>query len=160
MSIRPAKFADIPRLTELVKEGYERCKYKDLGAVDEKAAKGLFMHAIQRHGLQTEGGACVFVAERNGKVEGYIIGVLARVYHVGDHLEASDLHFFQSENGNPADAVRLFGAYIKWASGNKKVVIARNGATDIIDPDWSRAAKLFERAGFVQSGVIYERRLP
>lgn len=156
MSVRPARFGDIPALYALMEEMHGRSIYRDVDEIDERECKRLFMGCIQRHGQTNEGGCLVLVAERDGKVEGFIIGMLDRLYHVGRKLVATDLFFYVSERGDPRDAGRLLDEMIAWAAGAKNVVAIRPGITDAIDPD-CRARALYERRGFRKAGVIYER---
>ena len=158
MTCRPAKFGDIPRLTELMEQAYRRSKYRDRTPVNVKEIKALMMHAIQRHGLAQDGGACVFVSEHQGAVDGFIAGLLERVYHVGDKLSAADVFFYVAPDGSPGSADGLIDAYVDWAIGIEAVIEIRLGATDIIQ-DYQRTAALYRRKGFIQTGVIYERRL-
>lgn len=158
MTCRAAKFGDIPRLTELLEQAYRRSKYRDRTTVSVKEIKSLMMQAIQRHGLAQAGGACVFVSEHHDAVDGFIAGLLERIYHVGDRLSATDFFFYVDPDGSPASASGLIDAFIDWALGIEGVIEIRLGATDIIQ-DYQRTAALYRRKGFVQTGVIYERRL-
>lgn len=155
--IRPAKFGDIPRLAELLAEMHERSCYATVAAVDLRAAKALFVQAIQRHGSGTAGAMCAYVADSGSRVEGFVIGLLDRLYHVGDQLMASDLFLYVSPNGDPRDFARLFDALDQWAAANPNVLECRLGITDAITP-WQRTAQLYRRKGYRQSGAIYERR--
>ncbi len=155
--VRKAKFGDIPRLTELLEQGYQRSKYRDRGSVSTKEIKALLVNAIQRHGLTSAGGACVFVSEHQGVVDGFIAGLLDRVYHIGDKLSATDLFLYVAPDGSPTSAGGLIDAFVDWALDNEAVVEIRLAATDIIQ-DYERTAALYRRKGFIQTGVIYERR--
>ena len=155
--VREAKFGDIPRLAELLEQGYQRSKYRDRSSVSAKESKALLVNAIQRHGLTSAGGACVFVSEHEGAVDGFIAGLFDRVYHIGDRLSASDIFFYVAPDGSPTSAGHLADAFIEWALDNEKVITMLLSATDIIQ-DYERVAALFRRKGFTQTGVIYERR--
>ncbi len=112
MAVRPAKFGDIPAIADLLKEAHGRSKYASLSGFDMKAAKGLAMHAIQRHGLLANGGACAFVVDTPAaietapapRVQGFLLGIVQPLYLLGDALEAQDLHFLCA-NGAPVDFV-------------------------------------------------------
>lgn len=157
MTVRPARFGDIPILTELLEQAYRRSKYRDRTPVSIKEAKALLVQAIQRHGLAAAGGACVFVSEHDGAVDGFISGLLDRVYHIGEKLSATDFFFYVAPDGSPASAGGLIDAFVDWALGIEAVIEIRLGATDIIQ-DYERTAALYRRKGFIQTGVIYERR--
>lgn len=157
MVIRQAKFADLPRLIELLREMHGRSRYRDRGEVDEKAARSLLMTSMQRHGLKACGGTCVFVAE-DQNIQGMIVGIADRVYHVGTKLWATDLYFYVAEGADPRFAEGLYDAFTGWAEGMPDVVDIRNGATDAIG-DFDRVAQFYKRKGLKQVGVIHERRI-
>ena len=157
MTVRPAKFGDINRLAELLEQGYQRSKYRDRGSIIIKETKALLVNAIQRHGLKSAGGSCVFVSEHDGLVDGFIAGLLDRVYHIGDKLSATDFFFYVAPDGSPTSAGGLIDAFIDWALDIETVAEIRLAATDIIQ-DYERTAALYRRKGFTQTGVIYERR--
>ena len=157
MTCRPAKYSDIPRLTELLEQAHRRSKYRDRMSVSVKEIKALVIQAIQRHGLASAGGACVFVSEHEGAVDGFIAGLLERVYHIGEKLSATDFFFYVAPDGSPASAGGLLDAFIDWALGVDEMIEMRLGATDAIQ-DYERTAALYRRKGFTQTGVIYERR--
>ena len=157
MTCRPARFGDIPRLAELLEQAHQRSKYRDRTTVNVKEIKALMMQSIQRHGLAQAGGSCIFVTEHQGAVDGFIAGLLERVYHVGDKLSATDFFFYVAPDGSPASAGGLIDAFVDWARGVEAVIEIRLGATDIIQ-DYQRTAALYRRKGFIQTGVIYERR--
>lgn len=157
MTVRVARFGDIPKIAALLEEGYRRSKYRDLGTMSAKEAKALLVQAIQRHGLKTVGGSSVFVSEHEGAVDGFIVGMLDRVYHVGNKLWANDVFFYVTPKGSPRSAGRLFDAFLDWADSIENAVLIQGSATDIIQ-DYDKVAALYRRKGMVQTGVIYERR--
>jgi hypothetical protein len=157
MTIRTANFADVPRLAELVQDGYARSIYAGRGSIDVKATKALMVSSIQRHGHKGEGGTLVLVAEHNGAVEGFMIGILNRVYAVLDKLMASDFMLYCSERADPADAGKLIRRLQDWGRKNPEVIEIVMGLHSLIEP-WQRAAPLYERAGMTQTGAIYEMR--
>lgn len=154
--IRAAKFADLPKIADLMTEMYERSKYKARDEIDMKEAKALVMQSIQRHGLKTLGGTCVYVIEGEGKLDGFIIGVLKRTYDIGKKLQATDWFFYAREGVEPRSPIALFDKYLAWAEAIPDLVSLVNGATDAIG-DPGRVEFLYRRRGFVQCGVIYER---
>lgn len=157
--IRDAKFADVMALTALLCEAHARSKYAGLGNVDMAEAKRLLCASIQRHGGQHDGATLVLVAEDADKrLCGLFLGMLQRVYHIGDILEATDVFFYLAEGADPRDAKRMLDTFTAWAEGAPKVVTIRHGVTDIMG-DHERTERLFRRRGMARSGVIYERRV-
>ena len=129
--IRVAKFGDIPRLVEIIKEAHAATKYKDLCEIDEKETKALLLNAIRNHGGQHEGSTFVAVAENKGKVEGYIIGILQRFYDVTDKLEATDWQWLCTKDVQPSDPIKLVKAMHKWAGKNPKCIAIFQANTDL-----------------------------
>lgn len=156
--IRQARFVDVQAMAAMMQEAHARSIYRDLDEIDAPAMKRLFVSAVQQHGKPGEGGTCAFVAEPGGQVEGFIVGVLQRVYHVGKRLSASDLFFLTRPDADPRSAVGLLGAFLDWAEGNPKVVEIQMGATSALG-DWRHAGRLYERRGLEQCGGIYRRSI-
>lgn len=158
MSIRPATFSDIPKMTALLQDGYERSKYVDRGRVDAQEAKQLLLGAVQRMEVRGVGGACVYVAEKDGELTGLIVGMTERVYHIGDRLRATDLFFYTKEDAPKVTALALMKAFEAWATSNRKVIEIVLGVTDIVgDPE--RLARVYEKRGYARCGVMLERRI-
>lgn len=158
MAIRGARFSDIPRLLELMAEGHRRSRYAQVCAMSRDAAKQLLMGALQRTEVKGPGGTLVHVAEAGSTVEGFIIGVTDRVYHVGEALSATDLLFYVSARAGRLDFVRLFEAFEAWALANPRVIEIRPGITDIVDGDAAaKLGSLYERRGYQRCGAIYQR---
>ena len=114
---RTAKFGDIPRIAELLEQGAQRSKYRGRASFDVTVAKALLVNAIQRHGAVGVGGTCVFVTEHDGMIDGVIVGVLDRVYHVFDKLSAADLVFYVAPDGSAKSWGRLIDAFNEWVDG-------------------------------------------
>lgn len=151
--IRPATFGDIPRLVSILEDAHARSHYAESSVnVDAKEAKRILVNAIQRHGTKN-GGSFVMVAETAGKVEGFILGVVARIYHVGDRLMASDLFWICTPDVDPRDPVRLMKAMIAWAKTCPGVVEVQVGSTSVVqDPE--KSARILEAIGMKPYGLI------
>lgn len=154
--IRPAKFGDIPRLLALLHEMHARSVYRDRDEIDDREAKSILMSAIQNDGGGAQSRTRVLVAERDGTVEGFIVGVTERVYHIGRRYWATDLWFYVSGRGGPRDAPELRDGFLAWADGNPHVIDIKPAVTNAIVDD-RRAGRLWERRGFVRCGSIYSR---
>ncbi len=139
-------------------EMYEKSIYRDDCEFDEKAAKALLVRSIQRHGGRQDGSMFVFVAERAGVVEGFIIAALSRLYGIGTKLLAADTHFYCSQRAHARDAFKLIGAYKAWAAENEQVIEIDLCATDAVG-DFRRTEKLYRRMGFQPFGVILSMRV-
>lgn len=155
MTIRPALYADIPRLIELFKEGHQRSRFA-AWPMDLPAAKQLLMNSIQCREQKGPGGSCLFVAERNGVIVGFIMGLLERCYHVGVPLMANDVYLYASKGrGLMACAEGLVDAYTAWASANPRVIKINLCFSDFI-PGAARVARIYERKGYRRCGAIFE----
>lgn len=157
MSIRAAKFADVPALAGLLVEAHGRSVYAGtVVEVDPKEARALLVRSIQRHGGETCGSTLVLVAERDGMVSGVLLAVLDRILGIGTKLYATDVFFVCSPLVEAADPPAMLGAFSEWALRNPRVYEIVCGVTNVIgDPD--RSGKLYERAGFARIGSIYRK---
>jgi hypothetical protein len=154
--IRAARFADIPRLTDLLCEMHDHSKYAGVVEVSRPAAQGLLQNAIRRHDGEHDGGALVMVDEQAGEIEGFIVGVLNRVYLIGDKLAANDLFLHTTGKAGGLSALKLLAAYVAWADRNPKVHEIKLSWTDTM-PGAERIGMVYERMGFARCGAIYER---
>lgn len=158
MAVRDAKFVDIPRIVELMEEAHQQSVYAQVTTFDAQEARQLLARALQRHGHMNNGGSLVLVAERNGIVEGFMIGILDSVYPCLKELVATDLLFIVSGRADGRDAGRMLRRLMQWAERNPKVVEIRLGVVGAIR-DWKRTSKLYTRYGFEQYGAIFRRGL-
>ena len=152
--IRKAKSQDIPAITALMVEGYERSKYRDIDTIDVKEAKALIFNAIQRHGLKKEGGCCVFVIDRDG-IQGFCVGALERLLNVGTRLKARDLFTYVRPGTHGLESIKLVSAYLNWAKEIPNLALVGFDPTDILG-DKERIAKFFGLFGFKEMGVMME----
>lgn len=156
--IRPARFADIPVLARLLREMHGRSTYAGRATLDDRTSKAFLMNALQRNGGRAPGATLCVVAERGGEVVGFLLGLIDHCYHVLAELYATDLFFYVSAKGDPFDASRLLGAFLKWAETNPRVIEIRMGITDALgDPE--RTSVLYERYGLERSGLMYGKLL-
>lgn len=156
MAIRDACFIDIPRLAELAVEFWQRSIYAHNTTLDVIEFKQLMARALHRNGHQNEGGSLVLVAEKGGQIEGFLVGLLDRVYPCLNKLMATDLLFILSERVDGRDAAKMLKRLMAWAESNPKVIEVHLGVTSAIG-DWQRTAKLYERLGLEQHGAMFRR---
>jgi len=152
--IRPAKFADIPAMARLLDEMFQQSIYVGHDEPDMKVAKGLLMHALQRHGSPGYSGTNVMVADAGGTVEAMLVGVTDRVYHIGHLMTATDLYYYASPRAGARAAIELIDNFLDWAESNPKVVEICLGATNAVG-DYNRTEVLYRRKGLEQMGVMY-----
>lgn len=154
--IRPAKFVDTMRIVELMHEMHGKSRYRDIDKVNEKHAHRLIAQCIQRHGHAHAGGALVLVAVRDMKVEGFFVGMLDHLYHLGSKLMAQDVFLYTSAKADPLDFMRMLRAYVKWAEANPKVAEIKLSHTDAIEGA-DKLDMIYEGLGFRRCGHIFER---
>ncbi len=154
MSVRAANFRDIPALARFYEESHQRSIYAERATFDLIEAKQLFVRTIQRHGHLNSGGTLVLVSEKDGAIEGFMIGILDHIYPCLKELIATDLLIIASERADPRDARTILKQLIDWAQKNPKVIEIRLGVTGAIGK-WERTGKLYERIGLQQCGGIY-----
>ncbi len=160
MSVRTARYGDTPRLVEILQQGHKESKYADRGKVDVEEAKQVLMGAMQREGSLGPGGTCCLVAETEGVVEGLLFGITERVYHIGDRLMATDVFWYVTDAARAIDSLELFNAFERWALGHPKVIEIHLGITTALNDDkrLERMAKMYEKAGYVRAGLMFEKR--
>jgi len=156
MTVRTAKFTDIPAILSMLEEMYEKSVYKGRDEIEPREARRLITTSLQRHGQMGPGGACVFVCGPEGAANGFIIGILDRIYHIGKKLMATDLYWYASDDASRKDAIALFDTYCVWADTNPRVLEIKPGATDAVG-DYRRTEIIFKRKGFRQCGSIWVR---
>ena len=148
--------SDIVRIRELFTEMHAASKYAGHVAIDQVALQKALMAFMMRNGHTNEGGCLVTVAERDGVVEGFMVGLLDRIYHIGDKFVANDVYLYASERCDPVNVSQMVDAYITWAIDNPRVYEVVLSWSDAI-PGAERMAKLFRRKKFRLCGEIWER---
>lgn len=155
--IRRATASDLPRLYDLLLEIQQKSKYFPDIEVDERAARSLLMTGIQRNGSMHDGGSLMLVEERSGNVEGFIMGMLDRIYHIGTRLCANDIYLYCTDAASKTAALRLAKGYIDWAMGNPKVAKIMLSWTDALGVDGESIGRMYGGLGFHKVGEIWER---
>lgn len=159
MSLRAGKFADIPRLVDLLHDMHRRSRYADCAAgdADVKEAKATLMQAMQRHGLKKAGGTCVFVWDSADRLDAFVVGSLQKVYLLLPILEATDIWWYAREDAPPKAGPAVFDAYLAWASDMGASEI-RAGVTDAI-MDHRKLDRFYRRRGFGRDGALHRKEL-
>lgn len=156
--IRPARLDDLTRLYALVLEMHQATEYPARGiGVSETAAKALLRDAVSRNGRTNDGGTLLNVIDVGGHLVGFHLGVLQRVYLIGDRLEAQDAYLFCGKGAPSSGAARLVDAYVAWAESNPKVAEIALSFTNAGGARVAKLAKLYERRGFKRVGEIWKR---
>ncbi len=153
--IRAAKSVDTHALVGLLSDVHAETCYASL-KMDEHFARRLFAQMAQRHGGSHEGSTCLFISEEDGKPNGFIAGMLDRVYHVGEMLWASDVYLHVSKGAPPRVLMGLLKAYTQWADNNPNVYEVRLSSSDATTQG-QRMDGVYEWLGFEECGRTYRR---
>lgn len=154
--IRRALVHDIPAIEEMISEMLAASKYAGRMKLRAKDMRQMLMSLWQSQNRPGIGGSYLRVAERDGKIVGFMAGILQAVYFVGDKLAAEDVYLYVRPKGGATTASRLVDDYSAWAHANPKVIEVKLSWTDAL-PGASRIGDLYERKGFSRSGAIYDR---
>lgn len=158
MTVRVAKFVDIPAIAAMGAKMHERSIYGQLASYDEELAKQLCARSMQRHGHQNYGGTYFLVSETDGEVRGFIIALLDQVYPCVEALGVTDLLFGGADKMPPRDAITMVKQVIAWGEANPKVVEIHLGVTDAMTgEDWTRVGAMYEHLGLTRCGGMYRR---
>lgn len=153
MTVRAARFTDIPAIVGIMDRAHRRSEYADL-TFDKEAAKQLLVRSIQRHGHMNYNGTLVLVSESQRTVRGFVIGVIDHVYPCLMEYRVTDLFFIFDEGADARDPRRMVRSLRVWAEDNPKVHELVLGATGAIN-EWERTGKLYEHAGMQRYGGMW-----
>lgn len=159
MTIRPARAADIMRLLEIVEEGHRKSIYALKGNVDRDYTRQLFLRAVHMHGHSHANATFFLVSEKDGRIEGYFLGLLDRIYQVGDKLQAIDIHFYLNDYADRRDAFQMVKQFVAWGEGNANVIEIMMSKTDILSDDDVGFERLLARKDFRRCGALYRKTI-
>ncbi len=143
--IRNATLIDIPRMVELAERFHAESALAHLPFNRDKLARVMAGLIDYRKGL-------AIVAVRNGEVIGGFLGV-AEEHFFSDAAFSFDLcTFIAPEHRGGFAAVALLRAYVRWAKARGVAEINAGVASGI---DHDTAIAVFERVGFVRTGVTF-----
>lgn len=155
--IRAALPSDFPRIKALFAEMHEGSKFAGRTAISDRALHDLLLMALGNRNRPIAGGTHFSVATKKDRVEGFMIGMLDRVYHIGTKLVAQDMFLHVTKDGFKTDVSRLIDDYLSWANSNPNVIEINLSWTDAL-PGAERVSNLYQRKGFVCVGGIYQRQ--
>lgn len=145
--IRAATAADTPVLIEMGRALHDESKrYSERGFAPEKLealARSLFGTAT------TEGEGGAFVAEKDGKVIGMLIGFVREQWFSYDKLASDYTFYVRPEHRGSMAAVRLIKAFEAWAISKGAVDILPGVSTMIAS---ERARDLYLALGYEHYG--------
>lgn len=159
MTIRDAKFVDVPRIVALMREQHVLSRYRNTPVqVDEVWTRQFLTQSIMRHGNGQTGGTLVLVAERDGQIEGIFLGILDRILGIGSMLYGTDVFYYLTDKADPRDGLRMIDTFTAWCDGNPLVYEIVPGVTDVFGEEYpEKVGRIYEAKGFRPCGRIYQR---
>lgn len=157
-TIRPANFVDIPLIVDLARDALARSRFAAFANLDIMKVKANCIDCIhaQRPAPPEVGGPALFVAERDGRLDGCFLGTVTPLYFGTDAMVGSNVFFYVRHDALPSTAFRLLRAFEAWARAAPDLAMFRYGFSDAIG-DPAQTARLFEATGCRQVGFIYEK---
>lgn len=144
--IREAKVDDITRIINLGGEIIRQSKYlPDYQPLKARKALALFINAAK---------SCVFVAEVEGQVEGFIIGAVDD-YWWSSAQYASDMGFYVSEQhrGFAKPLINAFEEWVKRFPKVRDITLAVSSGVEGVE----RTGRFYQRLGYEQVGGMYTK---
>lgn len=157
MTVRPAKASDIMRVLVIADEARRNSVYAQRCPIDRGYAQKFFAKAVHTHGFHHHGGTFFLVSERNGMVEGYFLGVLDRIYQIGERLVALEVHTLLSPRASRRDWSVMVSRFIAWAEGNDDVLEIFMAQSTLMGTEDRRYATALKRKGFAHCGTNFIR---
>ena len=155
MTVRLARFQDIPALVDLFQDGLARSKYADGLEMDVDQAKSLLLNCISAQ--TSEPGLCVaLVADGPDRLDGVFLGVCTALYEALPVRVASNVMWFVRPDADARAGVKLLTAFEAWAARSEGKTLVRVGLSDTMT-DPKKVAPLLQRNGFRISGLIFEK---
>lgn len=155
---RAARAIDIPAIEALVRDQHARSKYAGRVEISDKVMRSLFEAAVAGQNQTGPQATFLRVAEEDGRIVAFMLGTLARVYHIGNKLAAMDMFLCAYADAKATHALRLVSEYLEWAKSNPKVIEIILSWHNAL-PGAERMAQVFEHKGMVKVGEMYELRL-
>lgn len=160
MILRRPRMIDVPALAQMLVDLHPRTRFVEMGEARLDVAKRVLAQAIQRHGGTTDGGSFVGIVETGeGVICGLMVGVLQRVYLIGDKLYASDVFLVAAPDAPLSVLPTLLNGFLNWAESAPDCVEIQLTWSDAL-PSGYRMAPVYRRLGFERSGEMYRRATP
>lgn len=144
--IRNATAGDIPALIELGARMYLESRYAENSLFDGQKCADLAKHLI------AEPLGCVFVAERDGRVIGWLAGGIAEQWFSRKLMAFEYGLFIAPEHRGGSAGPRLAKAFIEWAGDSGAAVINMGITTGVHE---ERTGAMYERLGLSRTGLLY-----
>lgn len=155
--IRAARFVDTPKIVDLCNAALTESRYAAFASVDRDNAKRAITQSIGMQGPPDQlPRSRVTVADNGTSLVGVFVGILAPLYDGLDVALATDLIWYVQRGTAGATGLRMMRDFHDWVGHYPGHVVLRHGVTDAINAP-EAAGRVLKRAGFRQSGLIYEK---
>lgn len=156
--VREGERKDIPIITSLLEEAHQVGEYKEY-EVERIAIMQLVNGILDRKTVRGENGTCALVWDDDG-VQGFILGIRERIYHVSKDFRATDIFFYIArEYNDPLAFIMLLKGFEEWALSHPRVKRIDLGITNIIG-DPRRLAVIYRRYGYTECGIMLTKPRP
>lgn len=145
-------------MATMLREMHAASKYHGRVGIAEKAMEAMLASLVAQQGQRGPQGSYCAIAELNGRVTGFMVGMLDRVYHIGDKLTANDVYLWVRPRESPIHTMYLIRGYLAWARAIRQVAEIKLSWTDTL-PGAERLGRLYRKVGAVKAGEIYEIRV-
>lgn len=156
--IRPASTADLATLFNMVGQMHSESEFMARGIqLSPALVRSFIANGIQRHGGQHAGATLFNVVERDGEIQGFMLGLLQPVYCVCLDLEAIDFWLYCTKRAPKIAPNVLIDRYIAWAESAPKVKDIMLSWTNVVGVDGDKIGRLYRRKGFIKRGEQFVR---
>lgn len=152
---RAGRATDIPEIEAMLREMHRASKYAGRVDISDKVMRFTLEAAVAGQNQNGPQATMVRIAEQKGAPVGFMIGTLARIYHIGDKLVAQDLWLYVRKGASAGNVLTLIDDYTAWWQANPKVIEGVLSWNDAL-PGASRVAKIYERKGYARNGELFE----
>lgn len=148
--IRKAAAADVPRMVEILKDGYSKSIEANKLTFDDTFARAQIFYCVS-HTARCWAG----VALTDENIEGILCAITQPVYGCAVELEATDLWWYATDACSKRDKYHLLLAFTDWAKAHPKIKRIWSGCTKIMGDDLSQAEKALEHIGMERWGSVW-----
>ncbi|UWQ30267.1 hypothetical protein [Leisingera sp. M523] len=156
VTIRAARFADIPEITRLCRLALEKSHYCPRFGLDKDALKRVALECIGQHSNKPGSGRIV-VADNGDQLEALFVGFVRPLYECLSALIASNLIWYAQPGASARSAMGVLDHFTEWADRADYPVLHRYGVSDAITNHNAVGALLTRNRGFRLAGGFYEK---
>ena len=156
VTIREARFADIPEIIRLCGLALKESRYSPRFGMDKAALKRVALECIAQHS-DKPGAGRVVVADNGEQLEAIFVGFVRPLYECLSALIASNLIWYAQPGCSARSAMGVLDHFTEWADRADYPVLHRYGVSDAITNHNAVGALLVRNRGFRLAGGFYEK---